>query len=105
MLNIETFLLGLMVISTVTGLVTEAIKKILLENNSTFKSNTLAGIVSVVVSALVVAGYIVVTNTQITPVVIVCAVALTVMGWLCAMIGYDKVVQTISQFTTNSKGE
>ena len=105
MINIETFLLGLMVISTMTGLITEAIKKILLENNATFKSNTLAGVVSVAVSALVVTGYVVVTSTQVTPMVIVCAIALTVMGWLCAMIGYDKVIQTIRQFTSKSVEE
>lgn len=102
MINIETFLLGLMVVSTMTGLVTEAIKKVMLEYNVTFKSNTLAGIASIVLSALVVVGYVVVASVQVTPTLIVCAIALAIMSWLCAMIGYDKVIQTIRQFTTNS---
>lgn len=43
MVNIETFMLGLLVVSTLTGLVTEAIKKILSERGITYYANTLAG--------------------------------------------------------------
>lgn len=100
MVNLEVFLLGLLASSTITGLVTEAAKKILTEYNKSYKSNTLAGVAATVVSAAICTGYILVTNTAFTAQVGVCAVAQIFMSWLCAMVGYDKVIQTISQFKT-----
>jgi uncharacterized membrane protein (DUF106 family) len=42
MVNFETFLLGLLVISTLTGLVTEAVKKNMVEHNVDYRANTIA---------------------------------------------------------------
>lgn len=92
MINLETFLLGLMVISTLTGLVTEAVKKILTEHNVAYKANTLAGIVAAVLSAAVGVCYAIITNMAFTASFIVCVIALVFMSWLCSMVGYDKVV-------------
>ena len=92
MINFEVFLGGLMAVSTLTGLVTEAVKKILTEHNITYRANTLAGIVATVLSVAVGVGYAIVTNTAFTAQFIVCLVALVLGGWLCAMVGYDKVV-------------
>lgn len=100
MVNLEVFLLGLLASSTITGLVTEAVKKILTEHNVSYKSNTLAGLAATVVSVAICAGYIYSTNTVFTAQVGVCVVAQVFMSWLCAMVGYDKVIQTISQFKT-----
>ena len=98
MIGFETFLIGLMVVSTLTGLVTEAVKKIMAEHDRTYRANTLSGIVSLVTSAVVGCGYVVVANVAITSQTVVCLIALALMGWLCAMVGYDKVIQTIEQF-------
>ena len=92
MITFDTFLIGLMVISTLTGLVTEAIKKVLTEHNKKCHANTLAGIVATVLSAAIGIGYVIITSTAFTAQIIVCIVALIFMGWLCAMVGYDKVV-------------
>jgi len=105
MVNFETFLLGLLVISTLTGLVTEAVKKIMVEHNVDYRANTIAGLVSLVLSAAIGTGYIFVTNIGFTAQVVVYLIALIFMSWLCAMVGYDKVIQTISQFKTYGKGE
>ena len=105
MVTINTFLLGLMVTSTMTGLVTEAIKKILSEHGVRYKPNTLAGIVSVVLSAAISIAYIIVTSLEVTTAVVVCAAILTIMSWLCSMVGYDKVMQTIQQFATPTDKE
>lgn len=43
MIPFETFLLGALIVSTVTGLVTEALKKILIEHKWNHHANTLAG--------------------------------------------------------------
>lgn len=104
MIGFETFLIGLMVVSTLTGLVTEAVKKILTEHDVAYRANTLSGIVSLVTSAVVGMGYVVIANVAITSQTVVCLVALAIMGWLCAMVGYDKVIQVIGQFKTTGKG-
>lgn len=105
MINFETFLLGLLITSTLTGLVTEAVKKLLTEHDTTYRANTLAGLVALVLSAAVGTSYIILTKIAFTPQIIVYLVALVFMSWLCAMIGYDKVVQSISQFKMNGKDD
>lgn len=100
MISFELFLIGLMFISTLTGLVTEAVKDILEEHNKTYKANTLAGLVSLILSVLVGIAYLILTNTTFTAQIIVYLVMMVFMSWLCAMVGYDKVVQAIGQFKT-----
>ena len=103
MISLETFLLGLLLISTLTSLATEALKKVLSENKANYRSNTLVGIVSLVLSSGIGIGYAAITEIPITQQAVVCLVALIFMSWLCAMLGYDKVIQTLSQFKTNEK--
>ena len=98
MFSLDVFLSCLLVASTVTGFATEAIKKIMTEYNKTYRANTLAGIVAIVVSALVGVGYIVVFNAGFTSQNIVAMIGLAISSWLCAMVGYDKVIQAIQQF-------
>jgi putative Mn2+ efflux pump MntP len=105
MVKFETFFLGLLVISTLTGLVTEAVKKIMIEHNVDYRANTITGLVSLVLSAAIGTGYIFITNIGFTAQVVVYLIALIFMSWLCAMVGYDKVIQTISQFKTYGKDE
>lgn len=97
-MSYSLFLLGLLTVSTLTGLMTESIKIQLDELGKSYKSNLLAGIVALVLSALVAVGYAVLTGTEWTLQYAVVAVALMLLSWLCAMLGYDKVVQSISQF-------
>ena len=104
MVNLEIFLMGLLVTSVLTSLVTEGIKIVLTEHNKTYRANTLAGIVAAAVAAAISTAYIVLTGIGFTSQVIVCMIALIVMGWICAMVGYDKVIQAIGQFTSNKKG-
>lgn len=103
MVNFEIFLFGLLITSTLTGLATEAVKKILTERNISYKANTLAGIMSLIVSAAIAAGYIVLFEIAFTSQIAVYMVAHVFMSWLCAMVGYDKVIQTIGQFKTTDK--
>lgn len=104
MVNFEVFLMGLLATSVLTGLVTEAIKKVMDEHNKTYRSNTLAGLVSVVLSAAIGAGYVVMAGVSLNSQLMVCLIALVLMSWLCAMVGYDKVIQAISQFKTTKEG-
>lgn len=104
-INFEIFLLGLLITSTLTGLATEAVKKILTEQKISYQANTLAGLVALVVSAAIGAGYINISSTPFTSQVAVCLIGMVFMSWLCAMVGYDKVVQAISQFKMDGKDE
>jgi len=93
MITLEVFLSGLMLVSGLTGLVTEAIKKIFDEyGKKHIASNTLAGISAAVLSLLVSIGYLIIMGIPFTAEIIVCIVALILLSWLCAMVGYDKVI-------------
>lgn len=105
MISLDVILLWLIGVSIFTGLTTEAIKKVCVERGITYKANTLAGIVSVILSICTGTGYVILTNTQLTSQIIVCLVALAFLSWLCAMVGYDKVIQAISQFKTSRKDD
>lgn len=105
MISLEIFLMGLLFVSTVTSLTTEAVKKILVEKNKTYYANTLAGIVSIIVSMAVGIGYLLTAHVDFNVEIAVYLFALMAGSWLCAMLGYDKVIQTISQFKMEGKGE
>lgn len=102
MMNFETFLLLLMIVSVLTGLVTEGIKKLLDEAKKPYRSNLLAGIVAVVLSVAVDTGYMILTETLMNEKMAVILIALVLLSWLCAMVGYDKVIQAISQFKVHA---
>ena len=96
-MELQVFIAGLLFASTLTGLVTEAVKKYLDERGAAYRSNALAGYVALAVSLLVGVAYIVITGATVTATMIVYLVALMLLSWLCAMVGYDKVIQTLTQ--------
>lgn len=97
-MTLQIFLAVLLIVSTLTGLFTEGIKKVLEERNKSYYSNVLAGAVSVVLSVLVWFCYVIIVDAVINAQMIVFLIALVLLSWLCAMVGYDKVIQAISQF-------
>jgi hypothetical protein len=103
MFNVDIILVGLVITSALIGLVTEAVKKILIEHNIAYKANTLAGIISVILSAVIGVGYVIMTDTVFGAQVIVYLVAYVVASWMGAMVGYDKIIQTISQYKITNK--
>lgn len=103
MISIEIFLFGLLIVSTLTSLFTEAIKKMLADRSVQYHSNTIAGVVSVLLSCAIGISYMILSGFGFTAVNIIYLVALVVMSWLCSMVGYDKVMQAISQFKTYGK--
>lgn len=94
----NTFLALLMASSVLTGLFTEAGKKTLDTLELKFpSSNLLAGLVAVIVAALVCAAYTVIYEVPATDKTMVGYVALVLLSWLSAMVGYDKVIQALAQ--------
>lgn len=104
-MNYEIYLIGLAIASVLTGLVTEAVKKIMLEHQITYRANTIAGIVSTVLSLAFCIGYVLISQSEFTASTIVSIVVMVFLSWLGAMVGYDKVIQTVKQlkskFTTD----
>lgn len=96
-MNIEIILVGLLIVSTLTGLTVEGIKKLLDESGKTYKSNLLAGSVSLILSVAVGCGYVIFNGTAWNQQTIICIICLVFLSWLCSMVGYDKVLQTITQ--------
>ena len=105
MIPFETFLLGALIVSIITGLVTEALKKIFIEHKMKYYANTLAGAVAIILSAAIGIGYIVITGTAFAASTIVQLVVLVFISWLCSMVGYDKVIQAIEQFKMDGKDD
>ena len=101
MVSVEVFMLGLLITSTLTSLVTEAVKKLMAEHNKTYHANTLVGIIALVLSIAIGSGYVALNGLEFTSAVIICIIAQVFMSWLCAMVGYDKVIQAIGQFKNN----
>lgn len=93
------FLILLSVFATLSGLVTEAIKK-LIGNKTKISSNVLALCVSVVVGG---AGTAIFYQLNAITFTVNNIIYLFLMGFasaLTSMVGYDKVSQLISQITT-----
>ena len=103
MINFESLLFELMIVSTLVGLVTEVVKNRLIKANIEYKANTIAGMVSLILSSAVGIGNILLSGSGFTLVIIINIIVLMFASWLGAMIGYDKVVQTINQFKTYKK--
>jgi ABC-type nitrate/sulfonate/bicarbonate transport system permease component len=103
MITFEVFLIGLLIVSAFTSLVTEAVKTLLHENKIACGTNTLVAIVSAVLSTAVGVGYVIISGIAFTAQIIACIIALIFLSWLCAMVGYDKVIQVITQFTKPGK--
>ena len=103
-MNMEIFLMLLMAVSIFTGLFTEAVKMCLDSFKVKFASNLLAGVVAVVLSVLVSVAYILLAEIAYTDKMMVYLIALILLSWLSAMVGYDKVIQALMQFN-NTKEE
>lgn len=100
-MNVSTFLFMLLIVSIFTPLVVQGIKMLLEERHLKYYSNTLAAIVSVTISLTVGIFYTVLLSVPVDAKLVVIIIALAFLGWLGAMIGYDKVIQAIKQI----KGE
>ena len=96
-ISIELFMTFLCVVSVLTSLFTEAVKKVLEEKKKSYSTNLLVGIVAFIIAVIVAVGYCLFFSVTINIQVVIFFIMLAVFSWLCAMIGYDKVIQTLKQ--------
>ena len=104
-MNTGTILTALAIVSALTTLTVEGIKKILDENKIEYRSNLLAGIVAIVLSCgAVIADMLYFTKpfTVQTGVMLVC---FAFLSWLCSMTGFDKIKQLLEQMGKGSESK
>lgn len=97
-MSLHVFLVLLLMVSSLTSLTVEGIKKLLDESGRSYYSNLLAGMTAIVLSFCVGIGYEIFIRAGVTGQEILYLIALIFLSWLCSMVGYDKVVQAIRQF-------
>lgn len=98
MINTGTMVIALAVVSALTSLTVEGIKKILDENKKEYRSNLLAAIVAITLSIAMVLGYILFYGKSFTVRLGVVMVSFAFLSWLASMVGFDKVKQLLEQF-------
>lgn len=98
MITMEIFLIGLTICATMSGLVTEAVKKTFANFDKKVGSTILAAICSVIVALAVCALYIIFTELVVTAKIVVTIAVFVILSWIGATVGYDKVRQAIESF-------
>lgn len=96
-MSIEFLCFALLVVSILTNLTVEGIKRIKDKKAENYSANVMAAVVSVVISAALSAGYLVWTETALNGRIAVELIALMYLSFLVATNGYDKVIQAIKQ--------
>lgn len=94
---------GLLIVSLVTNLTVEGIKKLLNETSVKYSANVLAAIVSVLLACAVSVCYLIMTDTVFTLKIGGEIVVLMYLGFLVSTVGYDKVVQMIMQINSTKE--
>lgn len=85
---------ALLIVSLVTNLTVEGIKKLLNETTIKYSSNVLAAVVAVLVSCAI---YLIMNDVAFTLKVGVEVCILMYLSFLTSTVGYDKVIQMIQQ--------
>ena len=96
-MTFELFLILLTVLSVVTSLLTEGIKKFLDSLKVTYASNIVVLCVSIVVGGIGTSVFYMWNNIEWTTLNIICIFLMVCANWLGSMLGYDKVMQALSQ--------
>lgn len=101
-MTLQVFLIMLIACSVFTTLTVEGIKKMFAGGKAS-KANILAAIVAVVLAIAVGFGYAAIFMIVVNAQYIIAIIGLCFLSWLCAMVGYDKVVQAVKQITEVKK--
>lgn len=96
-MNNGFLLSALALISVLTSLTVEAIKKILNEKKVEYSSNLLAVIVSTILTVALCVGYALYFGEPFTIQKVIIMIALTFLSFLSATVSFDKVKQALQQ--------
>lgn len=92
--------MALLIVSLVTNLTVEGIKNLLNGTKIKYSSNVLAAVIAVLAAGVVCAIYLIMNDVTITSKIGVEIAVLMYLGFLVSTVGYDKVVQMITQIKT-----
>lgn len=95
-MSVEAFLILLTSLSAVSSLITEGLKKAL--HGCKYNPNILVAIVSIVTGCGGTAIYYIYNGFIFTDMLVITMILMAIAVWLIAMVGYDKVIQTIKLF-------
>ena len=95
--SIQVFLTMLLACSILTSLTVEGIKKMVSDFKVKYSANIVTAIVAVVLAVAMSVGYYLYMGLAFDTVFVLMLVSLVFLSWLCAMVGYDKVMQGIEQ--------
>jgi hypothetical protein len=96
-MSISFLTTALLIISVVTNLTVEGIKKLLEDTSVKYSSNILAVVISVVIACIVCVVYLIMNNISFSLMIVVEIIVLMYLSFLVSVIGYDKVMQMIKQ--------
>lgn len=96
-MTVEIFLTLLITLSTVTGLITNGVKKLLDSINKTYSSNIVVFIVAAFVGGIGTCVFYLLNGYAWNVINITCIFMMMPANAFGAMLGYDKVIQTIKQ--------
>lgn len=97
-MTVEIFLMLLAFFSVVTSLATEAVKKLLDSLHVAYASNIIVLILAIFIGGIGTASFYVFQHYSWTGTNALCVFLMICANWLCSMVGYDKVIQAITQF-------
>lgn len=86
-----------MIMTAINALVTQAVKKMLDDGKRKYSSNVVALIDALIVGAIGMAIYYILTGTAVGVKEIIYLILMALSVWLSSMVSYDKVVQVIKQ--------
>lgn len=93
----EVMLISLAILSAVTSLVTEGIKKILNKKEKEYATNVVVWVVAAILGGGVTVVFYLACGIPWTALNVIYILVMIVASGLGAMIGYDKVIQTVTQ--------
>ena len=96
-MDIQAFITLLAVLSAVSGVITQAVKKMLDDGGAKYSSNVLALIVGMVTGTAGTLIYTIISGIPLTGAQICVAVLMGLAVWLSSMQGYDKIKQLLEQ--------
>lgn len=96
-MSISFLTTALLIVSVITNLTVEGIKKTLKGTKVKYSSNILAAIISILVACAVSVIHLIMTDTVFTMKIGVEIIVLMYLGFLVSTVGYDKVFRILKQ--------
>lgn len=96
-MTVELFLILLSMLSVITSLFTEGVKKMLESLNFKYVSNIVVLCASIIVAGVGMIVFYLWNDFAWTTLNIICIFLMICANWLSAMLGYDKIKQAIEQ--------